>query len=114
LAKPKHATFNKLGMLYDMLMIINYQMIFIKKYVNSLFIYKKTFGFFIKVGWCFGKAKTCNVQQVGWALKYVKDERFSNNIYEEICDIALQQDFNVYKYIKKNKYNYEEFKYVLK
>jgi hypothetical protein len=85
-----------------------------KKYVNLLFIYKKTFGFFIKVGWCFGKAKTCNVQQNGNALQHVKDTKFSNDIYGEICDIALQQTQDATVYININKYNYEEFKYVLK
>jgi hypothetical protein len=67
----------------------NFQMIFIPNYVKLLFIYKKTFGFFIKVGWCFGKAKTCNVQQDGYALRYVKDKKFSNYIYEEICKFAV-------------------------
>jgi hypothetical protein len=95
-------------------MMKNLQIIFIKKYVKLLFIYKKTFGFFIKVGWCFGKAKTCNVQQNGMALKYVKDDKIYDNIYEEICDIALQQTLNATLYININKYNYKEFKYVLK
>jgi hypothetical protein len=43
------------------------------------------------------------VQEHGYALEYVKDERFSNNIYEEICKLAVYQNGLALYYINEDK-----------